>query len=441
MGYQNLNKKELIREVRYLSDKLKKSQNLLESILKNEIDADEVCSDKTERLVAKVNEEHLAAKKKAENSDQLKSAFISNISHEIRTPINSILGYSKILMESACDEQQKNHINVISKSGRYLLQLIDDIIDISRIEADELKIMPAAVSINDLIYNLKKQFYLDSSNSQMNNIEFRLNLPLENNDQPIVYTDEFRVKQVLSHLLSNAFKFTKEGYVELGYEIADRKELIFFVRDTGTGISMEDRKIIFNRFQQGPNPSEQVLSGTGLGLAISKGLAKLLDGEIWMESEIGRGSTFFFKIPFKEAEMEITGESEKKYTERAGIPKLKRKKILIAEDDFYCREILKYMLKKTDATLLIAKDGREALNKFRQDKIDLVLLDLRLPQIDGYKVLKEIRSGNPDTLVIAQTAYAMQEDIRKFKEAGFTDYLTKPIDDGVLYNLLRKYLS
>jgi signal transduction histidine kinase len=441
MGYQNLNKKELIREVRYLSDKLKKSQNLLESILKNEIDADEVCSDKTEQLVAKVNEEHLAAKKKAENSDQLKTAFISNISHEIRTPINSILGYSKILMESASDEQQKNHINVISKSGRYLLQLINDIIDISRIEADELKVMSAAVSVNDLMYNLKKQFYLNSSNSQMNNVEFRLNLPLENNDQPIVYTDEFRVKQVLSHLLSNSFKFTKKGYVELGYEIADRKELIFFVRDTGAGISTEDRKIIFDRFQQGQNPSEQVLSGTGLGLAISKGLAKLLGGEIWLESEKGRGSAFYFKVPFTESEMEISGASGNKYNEVGGIPKLTGKNILIAEDDFYCREILKYMLKKTGATLLIAKDGREALNIMDMDNVDLVLLDIRLPGIDGHAVLKEIRSDNPQTPVIAQTAYAMQEDIRKFKDAGFNDYLTKPIDDGVLYNLLRKYLS
>ncbi len=441
MDYQNLNKKELIREVRHLSDKLKESQNLLESVLKNEIDASEVCRDETEQLLANVNEELLAAKKKAENSDQLKSAFISNISHEICTPINSILGYSKILMENTIDEQQKSHIKVISKSGRYLLQLINDIVDISRIEADELKVIPAAVSVNDLMDNLKKQFYLYSLNSHMNNIEFRLNLPLENNDQPIVYTDEFRVKQVLSYLLSNAFKFTKEGYVELGYEITDRNELIFFVRDTGAGISMEDRKIIFNKFHQGQNSSELALSGTGLGLAISKGLARLLGGEIWLESEKGRGSAFYFKVPFTGAELEISGESENKYAEVAGIPKLTGKKILIVEDDFYCREILKYMLKKTGAALLTAKDGREALSILDQENVDLVLLDLRLPEIDGYGVLKEIRSGNPGTPVIAQTAYAMPDDISKFNEAGFNDFLTKPIDDGVLYKLLRKYLS
>ncbi len=441
MDYQNLNKKELIREVRHLSDKLKESQNLLESMLKNEIDASEVCRKKTEQPVAKVNEELLAANKKAESIDQLNSAFISNISHEIRTPINSILGYSKILMESASDEQQKSHIKVISKSGRHLLKLINDIVDISRIEADELTIKPHAVSVNDLIYNLKKQFDSYFPDSQLKNIEFRLNLPLENNGQPIVYTDEFRVKQVLSHLLSNAFKFTKEGYVELGYEIADRKELIFFVRDSGAGISMEDRKIIFNRFQQGQNFSELALSGIGLGLAISKGLAKLLGGEIWLESEKGRGSAFYFKVPYTEAEMGIPGASVRKHPEAGGIPRLTGKNILIAEDDFYCREILKYMLKKTGATLLIAKDGGGALNIMDKDNVDLVLLDLRLPGIDGYTVLKEIRSESPDTHVIAQTAFAMQEDIRKFKEAGFTDYLTKPIDDDILYSLLRKYLS
>ena len=441
MDYQNLNKKELIREVRHLSRKLKESQNMIEAIKNKESDASEVSPDNAEQVLAKVNLELMAAKTKAEQSDQLKSAFISNLGHEIRTPINSILGYTKILMESASDEQQRSHINVISQSGRYLLQLINDIIDISRIEADELKIVPSAVSVNDLMCNLKKQFDLYFFNNQKQNIGFRLNLPLEKNDKPTVYTDEFRVKQVLSNLLSNAFKFTKSGSVELGYEIADRKELIFFVRDTGPGIRMIDKEIIFSRFRQGLNSSKQVVSGTGLGLAISKGLAKLLDGEIYVESVIGQGSIFYFKIPFTEAEMEITGEPEKRYLERAGIPKLRRKTILIAEDDFYCREILVYLLKITDATLLIAKDGREAISKFRQEKIDLVLLDIRLPEIDGYEVLKEIRSDNPDTLVIAQTAYAMLEDIRKFKEAGFTDYLTKPIDDDHLYNLLGKYLT
>ncbi|MFW5820094.1 MAG: ATP-binding protein [Bacteroidota bacterium] len=393
-------------------------------------------------LLAKTNDELLQAKKKAEKSDRLKSAFIANMSHEIRTPLNSILGYTKILLDSIDDENQKKHINIIKYSGKHLLQLIDDIVDLSRLEAGEMKIVKSKVSLNEMMGVLKNQFLAYALNKGKQHLEFKVLLPSNNLKEPVVYTDEFRVRQVLNNLLSNALKFTDKGTVEFGYEISDRKkEILFFVRDTGSGISKEDQKILFNRFQQGKHPSNIVASGTGLGLAISKGLAGLLGGEIWVESKLGSGSVFYFTVPFEEI---ITGKPikpEEKRTINSGIPKLKGKKILLCEDDIYSRQMMLYMLKKTKADLLITTDGRECLEKFRQNNVDLVLLDLRLPEIDGYQVLKEIRSTDPDAFVIAQTAYAMLDDIRKFREVGFTDYLTKPVSDEELFGTLNKYLA
>lgn len=387
------------------------------------------------------NEELELARKRAESSDHFKSAFIANMSHEIRTPLNSILGYTKILKNSAINEEYKNHVDVIDNSGRHLLYLINDIVDISKLESGEMNTDESAVFLNDLLSNIKTQFDAYAINREKQNIDFRLRLPGNINQELVIYTDEFRLQQILSNLLSNAFKYTDKGFIEFGYELRDRKEIMFFVRDTGYGISKEDQEIIFNRFRQGKIPSRQVVSGTGLGLAISKGLTKLLEGEIWMKSEPGEGSTFYLTLPLKEVEVEPGTELKNDRLPISGIPQLTGKRILLSEDDFFSREMMIYLLKKTNATLLVAEDGVETLRKFEKVNADLVLLDIRLPELDGYEVLKEIRSINPDTFVIAQTAYAMMDDIKKFREAGFTDYITKPVSDDELYSLLHHYLG
>ena len=387
------------------------------------------------------NEELELARKRAESSDHFKSAFIANMSHEIRTPLNSILGYTKILKNSAINEEYKKHVDVIDNSGRHLLYLINDIVDISKLESGEMNTDESAVFLNDLLDNIKNQFNAYAVNKNKQNIDFRLRLPGNIKQQLVIYTDEFRLQQILSNLLSNAFKYTDKGFIEFGYELRDRKEIMFFVRDTGYGISKEDQEIIFNRFRQGKIPSRQVVSGTGLGLAISKGLTKLLEGEIWMKSEPGEGSTFYLTVPFKEVEVEPGTKLKNDRLPISGIPQLTGKRILLSEDDFFSREMMIYLLKKTNATLLVAEDGVETLRKFEKVNADLVLLDIRLPELDGYEVLKEIRSINPDTFVIAQTAYAMMDDIKKFREAGFTDYITKPVSDDELYSLLHHYLG
>ncbi len=392
--------------------------------------------------LANANKELLTAKKKAEKSDHLKSAFIANMSHEIRTPLNSIMGYTKILANSAKDDKHKKHIEVISQSGKKLLHLIDSIVDLSRLEAEEMKIEKTVVFLNDLMDSIKAQFEPFAVNREGQPLEFRLLLPENIKDQPVIYADEFRLQQIISNLLSNAFKHTDKGYIEFGYKTeAGEDKLMFFVKDTGTGIDKKDREIIFNRFQHGSNSSKKIISGTGLGLAISKGLTALMGGEIWLESEKGSGSTFYFTIPLNRVEPESSLKPEKSSISATGIPRLAGKKLLLSEDDLFSREMMVYLLEKTGAGLFTATDGRETLRMFQQHGADLVLLDIRLPKLDGYQVLKEIRSIDPDTIVIAQTAYAMLDEVRKFKLAGFNDYLIKPVSDEELYGLLHKYLG
>jgi PAS domain S-box-containing protein len=394
------------------------------------------------KILGKTNKELMLSKQKAERSDRLKSAFIANMSHEIRTPLNSIMGYTKILMDSIDDEEQKKHIDVIIHSGKHLMHLIDDIVDLSRLESGEMKIAETQVDLDDLMGKFKTQFHAYAITKGKQHLEFRLMLPGNGNGGPVIYADEFRVQQVLNNLLSNALKFTEKGSIEFGYEIINRgKDLMFFIRDTGPGITEADQLIIFNRFEQGRQPSGNVVSGTGLGLAIAKGLTELLGGRIWLESEVGKGSAFYITIPLKVVKTPEVLKTVKEKVVKTGVPRLAGKRILLSEDDLFSREMMIYILKKTGAELIIAVDGRETLDKFRENNIDLVLLDLRLPEIDGYEVLREIRSTRPETIVIAQTAYAMLDDIRKFKEVGFNDYLLKPVSDSELFTVLHKYLG
>ena len=394
------------------------------------------------KILTKTIEELVSAKGKAEKSDRLKSAFIANMSHEIRTPLNSILGYTKMLVDSVDDPEQKKHIHVIIRSGKHLLSLIDDIVDLSRLESGEMKITESAVELKDMMEDLKGQLHAYAVNKGKEHIELRLHLPDDKWNGSFVMADEFRLRQVLNNLLSNALKYTDQGFIEFGYDISGPEEkLLFYVRDTGVGISNNDLKIIFNRFEQGRAPSNKVVSGTGLGLAIAKGLTELLGGKIWVESTPGEGSVFYFTLPFKKADSEISRSPVKKEIEDTGIPKLEGKRILLSEDDLFSREMMIYILNKTGAELMVAKDGREALDIFDNNQVDLVLLDIRLPEVDGYQVLRHIREKKPETIVIAQTAYAMMEDIRKFKDSGFNDYLLKPVNDNELYGVLHKYLD
>ncbi|RPI45783.1 MAG: PAS domain S-box protein [Bacteroidetes bacterium] len=383
-------------------------------------------------------EELIRAREKAESSGKLKTAFLQNVSHEIRTPMNSILGFTEILKKRIGDGQDQKYMRAIQESGNQLIRIIDDILDISRIDSNELDIHKTSFNLHKLLDRIRERFEMVMSGQDKSNIKLILRVP----DEPegaCIYTDYVRLQQVLDNLLDNAVKYTDDGSIDFGYLRRDNNYL-FFVKDTGRGIRKSHRGIIFNRFYRIDDKNTRVLTGTGLGLSICKGLVRMLGGSIWNDSEIGKGTTFYFTIPIEESDMPVAGQpTDKEWDEKA--PDLKGKTILVAEDDEYSLQMMKIMLAETGAELLLAKDGNEALEMIGSYHIDLALLDIRLPKLNGFEILERIELAKHGIIPIAQTAYAMPEETRKILEAGFKEHLKKPISSGDLYKTLNKYFS
>ncbi|HYW94322.1 MAG TPA: CheR family methyltransferase, partial [Bacteroidales bacterium] len=384
--------------------------------------------------------ELMKAKQETEQAANLKATFLANMSHEIRTPLNSILGFTEILKDELENDQHKHQLDTIYQSGIQLLHLINDIVDISRIDASELRLSITDINLVDVLKEIKNQVEGYAIRQKKSNIDLRLRIPNES-DNLVIKSDEYRLHQIFHNLLSNAFKYTEEGFIEFGFEeLRKPGEIVFFVRDTGIGINKKDGETIFERFKQGEQTSRNVVKGTGLGLAISKALAELLGGKMWLESEKGIGSIFFFTIKLEKSK-DIIPHKKMRESAMDISPQFPGKKILLAEDDFYSTEIIQFMLKDTNAELFTADDGAQALDLFYKINPDLVLLDIRLPKMDGNKIITKIREKNPDIPVIAQSAYAMPEEIQKSKKKGFTEYLTKPISQNQLYTILETYLT
>jgi len=380
---------------------------------------------------------YIHEREKAEKSDKLKSAFLANMSHEIRTPMNSILGFSQLLDTDITREERKEYIKIINDSGIYLLQLIEDIIDISKIEANQIEIHPVEFVLKDLFDDLKTIFSQSLLKQGKDKIKLEYYVPFP--DLRLV-TDRIRLKQILTNLLSNAVKFTDKGSIEFGC-IHEGEHLQFFVRDTGIGIDKEYHEVIFNRFMKLEAQSpEKIYRGTGIGLSLSKDLIHILGGTIWIESEPGKGSAFYFSIPFVE---------KKVYTEIMNKPEGKVKQvrwpgktILVAEDEDTNYLFLHELLKKTGVTVIRAVDGEETVRLFKDHpEIDLVLIDLKMPVMDGFEATRLMKLLNKDVPVIAQTAYAMEGDEEKCRKAGCDDYLAKPIMKESFMAMLDKYLS
>jgi signal transduction histidine kinase len=384
-----------------------------------------------------INAELAKAKERAEESDLLKSAFLANISHEIRTPLNGMLGFTEILKEPGLTtpEQQK-YIDIIEKSGQRLLDTVQDLIDISKIETGQVIMNISEVNLEKQIENLY-EFFKPQAEQKNLRLILRNLIPSE---YEIIETDRAKLDSVLTNLLRNAIKFTNKGKIEIGCTISGNY-VDYYVDDTGIGIPQSEHEAVFIRFQQADTGNGTAIQGSGLGLAIAKAYVEMLGGEIWLESEVGHGSTFHFKI---KRNFEGNGKSprnEKKYDANQGVPLFRNKKLLIAEDDDFSREMMVYLLEKTGCEILVARDGPEAVEIFSNTDVDLVLLDIRLPGMNGYDVLREMQSRIPNTPVIAQTAYAMVDDIKKMKEAGFTDHIIKPVGQQQLYRLLSKYME
>lgn len=375
------------------------------------------------------------AKEKAEESDRLKSAFLANISHEIRTPLNGIIGFSELLSQLDLSKSQKaGYTGLIKKSSDQLLKVINDILEISKIETGQLMVFNSDFSLNQLLDDLKNE--LDDLIGQNNkNIKTHLEKSFLNGED-IIYTDKEKVKQVLRYILNNAEKFTKEGNIEFGYSVSENNTILFYVKDTGIGLSAEKHKLVFERFRQADDSHSREYGGTGLGLPIAKALIELLGGDISIKSELNEGTLIEFSVRF-----EFAKNLEKEETkELSGDPDLGGRKVLVVEDDSESSLLLSEYLYFCNANVLKASKGQEALEISKTNNPDLIFMDIRLPDMDGLEVTKEVRKIMPSAYIIAQTAYASDEDRQKCFDAGCNDYLSKPIDKNILYNSINKYL-
>jgi CheY-like chemotaxis protein/nitrogen-specific signal transduction histidine kinase len=378
----------------------------------------------------------ILAKNKAEESDKLKTAFLANMSHEIRTPMNAIIGFSDLLGDDDLTHEEKiDFISKIKSAGRALMLLINDIIDIAKIEAGQLVISETVCDINQMLTDLHSTFDELKNVSGKQGIIFNLLLP-DPDRKAMVLTDPMRVQQILTNLLGNALKFTEFGKIEFGYTIK-QETLSFFVKDTGIGILPGKQKLLFHRFSQVDPSTTRKYGGTGLGLAISKNLTELLGGSIGVDSSPGNGSLFYFTLPYKPV---IKMAVNLMPAELSNVD-WKGKTILVAEDIIQNYQLLDALLKRTGIKLLHAVNGQVAIDMVKADpSIDLVLMDIQLPIKTGYEALKEISAFRPDLPLISYTAFALPHERDKSIKAGFKDFIPKPIKTETLIPMLDKYL-
>ncbi len=397
----------------------------------------DVISDITDRK--KYLDQLKEAKIKAEESDRLKSAFLANMSHEIRTPLNGILGFAELLKdESITEGQRREFLDIINSSGRQLLNLINDIIDLSKIEAGQIELIETECNINSLLNEVYAFFQSIKKDSGKDNIEFRFKPGIKDAESD-VKIDSFRLKQILNNLLSNALKFTHQGYIEFGYRLIDNY-LEFYVKDTGIGVPKESMNIIFERFRQADDSHSRIYGGTGLGLSICKALVELMGGDIMLSENEKEGAKFIFRLPYNKVSF-VNQEAKKIINEPEGW-NWSNKKILVVEDDFNNFLFIRTILKKSGIKILRAENGFDAVEITKNEPdIDLIMMDIQLPKMNGYEATREIRKFNNNICIIAQTAHAFYEDKNKCIAAGCTDYLPKPIEKEMLFAMLEKYLS
>ncbi|MEI6883678.1 MAG: ATP-binding protein [Bacteroidota bacterium] len=382
----------------------------------------------------KASHELRKAKEKAEESDRLKSAFLANMSHEIRTPMNGILGFAQLLKEPklAGDEQQE-YIRIIQKSGARMLKIINDIVSISKIESGQMDVSITEINVIEQLDFISNFFSIEA---QKKGISLLVSNSLHRNES-IIMTDSEKLYAILANLVSNAIKFTDKGKVEIG---AEKKGnwLEFFVRDTGQGVSSKQLSIIFERFRQGGDDKTQYTEGAGLGLSISRAYVEMLGGNISVESEPGKGSVFFFTVPY------VPFEKHRKVIEEIQsvtdlVEEIRKLKILVVEDDEDSQNLMRIIFDKLGKVFLTAASGSEAIELCKANPdIDLVLMDIRMPEMDGLEATREIRKFNREVVIVAQTAYGLTGDREKALKAGCNEYISKPVVIEELKSLIKK---
>lgn len=388
------------------------------------------------QMRAKAEKELIRAKEKAEESDRLKSAFLTNMSHEFRTPMNGILGFTELLKEGGLDKALRNEfIQSIEQSGQRMLSTVNDLIDISMIESGQAKVEYSEVDINQLIESHYSLFYREAEEKSIK-LSRKTSLP---SSEAVIYTDKAKLTSILSNLIKNAVKYTNSGWVDFGY--ARKNDMLeFYISDTGIGIPDDRQHAVFERFVQADVSDTRAFQGSGLGLSISWEYVEMLGGKIWVESEEGKGSNFFFTIPYRQKDTARV-EAEDPSNANSG-EDLKNLKIIIAEDDESAQSFLKAILKKRSREIYFTVTGQETVDMcYKHPDTDVILMDMKMPEMNGYEATRRIREFNRDVTIIAQTAYALKGDKNKTLDAGCDDYIAKPIKKQKLLNIISQNIK
>jgi PAS domain S-box-containing protein len=377
----------------------------------------------------------IIAKNKAEESDRLKSAFLANMSHEIRTPMNGILGFTELLKEpDLTGPEKEKYIHVIEKSGARMLNIINDIISISKVESGQMEVNLSETNINEQIEYLGTFFKPEAAQKGLG-LSFSCSIP---GKEAILTTDREKVYAILTNLIKNAIKFTRQGFIEVGCTKRN-KYLELFVKDTGIGIPEGQKEIIFERFRQGSDSLTRNYEGAGLGLSISKAYVEILGGKIWVDSEYGKGSAFYFTIPC-DAQPEKDVAMKPVVSEKKETNPVKNLKILIVDDDEASQMYISLVIQKYSHEIVTAGTGVQAIEICRNNPdIDLILMDIKMPEMDGFEATRTIRKFYHEVIIIAQTAFSLTGDREKALQAGCNDYISKPIKKDELGDMIEKY--
>ncbi|MEA1877459.1 MAG: PAS domain S-box protein, partial [Bacteroidota bacterium] len=386
----------------------------------------------------RAEQELTLALEQARQSDRLKSAFLTNMSHEIRTPMNSILGFTSLLNESdQTGEEKEEYVKIIEMSGMRLLDTINDIIDISKIESGQIVVVNTEISVNKI---LEDQYAIFNKEAQKRGLELKYQSTLSDNEARVV-TDKNKLEGILTNLIKNALKFTEHGSIAFSCTLKtnkDNQELEFYVKDTGIGIPADRIEAVFNRFEKADIEDKEVYEGSGLGLAISKSYVEVLGGKLIVSSKEGSGSTFTFSIPYTKKSLNEDGAKQNK---ESGVS-LKNLSVIVAEDDNNSKMFLESILKNRFAKIIYTTTGKETINKCRENPdTDIILMDIKMPDINGYDATREIRKFNPDVIIIVQTACGLEGDKEKAIEAGGDDYIAKPIKKEALLEMIQVCLD